>query len=198
LAATSEICRAKLEQERSFQHYEAPRAGLSRGLDAGRELIGRSHLADCKTMPTRFSGAPQLRKRHARKRRIRLEQHRHDPNAGGKLLQDLQPLAANLGALDVETSDVGARPIQASDNARSYWIADAGEHDGYACGRGLRRLGSRRTETSNDHVGIGFDEVQRQLRQVLQVSFGGSEVEDQILAFCITQLGKSFLTMTAS
>src|ERR1700704_2839495 len=48
---------AKPEQEGSFQHHEARRAGLGRGLDAERESIGRSHLADFETLPARVSGA---------------------------------------------------------------------------------------------------------------------------------------------
>src|SRR3977135_3018424 len=80
---------AKPEQEGSFQHHEASRAGLGRGRDTERESIGRSPLADFETLPARVSGALQLRQRHARKRRIRLQQRRHDPDAGGKLLQDL-------------------------------------------------------------------------------------------------------------
>src|SRR5262249_18278617 len=65
-----------------------------------------------------------------------------------------------------------------------------GEHDRYARGCGLRRLGGRRPETSDDHVRIGFDQVGRQLGQALQVPFGGTEVEDQVLAFGIAQVSK--------
>jgi hypothetical protein len=57
----------------------------------------------------------------------------------------------------------------------------------------LRRLGSRRPETSDDHIRIGFDQVGRQLGQALLVPFGGAEVEDQILAFGIAQVRKPVL-----
>jgi hypothetical protein len=42
---------------------------------------------------------------HARERRIRVQQRCHDPNAGGRLLQDLQPLAGNLSGLGVKTDN---------------------------------------------------------------------------------------------
>src|SRR5262249_31858232 len=77
---------AKIEQQGSFQHHEARRPGLGRSLDTGRELIGRSHFADFETVPARVSGALQLWERHGRKWRIRLQEHRHNSNAGRKLL----------------------------------------------------------------------------------------------------------------
>ena len=81
-------------------------------------------------------------------------------------------------------------PVQALDYAGANRIANAGEDDGYGCGCGLRRLGSLRSETRDDHVRLGFDEFGGQLRQALQLSISRSEVENQILSFGVAQLIK--------
>ena len=48
-------------QHGGFQYREAGRAGFDRGLDTGRELIGRSHLTNFETLAAGLSGGPQLR-----------------------------------------------------------------------------------------------------------------------------------------
>src|SRR5215813_10554604 len=93
----------------------APALAAASTLVASRSTVRTSQIS--RRPPPRVSGALQLWARHGRKWRVRLQEHRHNPNAGGKLLQDLQPLAANLGGLGVETGYVGAGPIQALDDA---------------------------------------------------------------------------------
>jgi hypothetical protein len=179
---------AKIIQWRSFQQRQAGRARLDRGLDNGRELIGRPQLAQLDAQAARERRVLQNGERHGREWRVRFHEHRHSAHVGGQLLQDLQPLAAGLGGLGVKTGDVGAGPIEALDDARSDRIADAGEHDRDGRGRGLRRLGGRRAEPGHDHIGMGCDEFRGKPGQALLVSVGGAKVEDQIPAFVVAEL----------
>src|SRR4029077_18673473 len=166
------------------------RAGFDRGLDTGRELIGRSHLTNFETLAAGLSGIHQLRQCHGSERITRGYDHGDNPNAGAELVQDLQPLAADFGSLGGETGNICAGPVQALDDTCSDWVAGAGENDGYGWGGGLRRLGSLRAEARYDHIRICCRGFSGQLRQAPHLSFGGAIVEDQILAFAIAKLIK--------
>src|SRR4029077_4028745 len=77
---------------------------------------------------------------------------------------------------------------QALDDARSDRIANAGENDWNGRGGRPCRLGSQGSETRNNHIRAGSDKFGREIGQTLGLSFGGTEIESQVLAFCIAKL----------
>src|SRR5207245_325759 len=86
-----------------------------------------------------------------------------------------------------------AGPAQSLDDSCSNRIADSSENDGYSRCCSLHRLGGRRSETRDDHIRIGLDQIGCDLRQAIRLSFGGAEVENQILAFAVAEFSKPLL-----
>ena len=103
------------------------------------------------------------------------------PDSGDEVAQHLQPLPADFGARGMQTGNIFTGAVEAVDNSGTDWIANGGENDGYGCGGGLRRLCSQRSETRNEHVWFGVDEIGGELRQPCRLPFGGAEVQVEFL-----------------
>ena len=76
------------------------------------------------------------------------EGHPHD--AGGDLLEQLQPFHGDHWLIVREAGDIAARPRQAGDNTEGYRIGNEREHDRYRPGRLLQRPRSGRCSARDD------------------------------------------------
>ena len=78
--------------------------------------------------------------------------------------EQLKPLPAQLGRNDAETGGIPAWPRKTGHKTGSNRITDDGHDNRYRCGRGLERLGRRRSTRDND-VDIVPHKIGGKLRQ---------------------------------
>jgi hypothetical protein len=97
-----------------------------------------------------------------------------------------------LGGLPCESCDISAGAAQALDNTRSDRIAHIAEHHGNSSGGDLGCFGSRRSEASNDHIGIVLDQLGCKLAKGFELPVSGAHIENQVFAFFVSKFLKSF------
>jgi hypothetical protein len=135
-----------------------------------------------------LGGYPKLLQRRGRKRRFRVQQYCDSFIAWDELLQDLQPLAADVARLGAHPGDVGAGSAQACDQSRADRVPDGREYDRDRRGCGLRRLCRERPHPRDQQVRAGANGICCQLRQPLRSAFSGAVVKNHIVSLAVAQL----------
>jgi hypothetical protein len=103
------------------------------------------------------------------------------------LLQELEPLGAELGRHQRKAGDVAARTRKARDDAVADGVGAHRHHDRDRARRVAGRQHRRRRE-GDEHVDLHFHELCRKRRHVLELAFAPADLEPVILALGVTEL----------
>jgi hypothetical protein len=104
-----------------------------------------------------------------------------DHGGGGyQLAQQLQSFPRDRCSKEARASDVATRPVEASDEAQFDRIAAATENDGN--GGGCRLGDQRRSGIRGDHSDLTANQIGRQGRQSIELTFGPAIFDRDISA----------------
>ena len=87
----------------------------------------------------------------------------------------------------IDSGDVGAGPIEAGDEAQPDGIAADGKDNGNCRGRRFDREHNRSASARDDHAHLPGDQIGRQCRQSVVLTFRPTVFDRHILAFDIAR-----------
>src|SRR6185369_868034 len=157
--ARSAICRRVLASNASSRVMRPAAPTVGGGIHTGHNLIGVSCFEHLDRLRGLRSRRVELAQRLRRERRIRIHQHCDSSFAWDELMQDLESLAHYIACFRCDTGDVSAWPTQAIDQSSSNGIANTRKYNRYRAGCGLCCLCGECSESSNQHVWSGIDQL---------------------------------------
>ena len=118
---------------------------------------------------------------------IWIDEHRDGRGLGNHLMQQAQPLRLQPRGKMIDAGDVTAGPIEAGDEVQPDGIGAGAEDNGSCRGRRLSREHGRSTSARDDHAHLPADQIGRQCRQSVVLTFRPTVFDRHILPFDITR-----------
>ena len=121
---------------------QGPRPAFHEGCKGCCDLAEAGRLRNDHLLPKRLRRFLYIGSLGDGLRHVRADKHSHRRRPRDELAQQFQPLGPEVAGDEGHAGEVGARPVEASDEAVAHRVAAGREHDRYG---GSRSLGGERS-----------------------------------------------------